>query len=106
MRGGKLGSFALFEEREGGSTGAQHNGPLIPGTAYLWMERRGKTIYGRVSKDGKNWTDLKQIDTVWPAKLKVGLNAINSSNEPFTVTFEEFKLQSSKPAAKAKARRR
>src|SRR5262249_10345217 len=60
VRGGKSGTFALFEEREGGSTCAQHNGPLTPGTTYLWMERRGKTIFGRVSKDGKNWTDLKQ----------------------------------------------
>lgn len=104
VRGGKAGTFALFEEREGGSTGAQHNGPLTPGTTFLRMERRGKTIYGRVSKDGKNWTDLKPIDTVWPAKLRVGLNAINSSNEPFTVTFEEFKFQSSKTATKARRR--
>jgi regulation of enolase protein 1 (concanavalin A-like superfamily) len=93
IRGGKLGTFATFEEREGGSTGAEHNGPLTPGTTYLHMERRGKTILGMVSKDGKNWTKLRPIDTVWPAKLKVGVNAINSSNEPFVVRFEDFKFQ-------------
>jgi regulation of enolase protein 1 (concanavalin A-like superfamily) len=99
-RGGKPGTFATFEEREGGSTGAQHNGPLTPGTAYLQMARRGKTIYGAVSKDGKNWTALRPIDTVWPAKLKVGVNAINSGNEAFVVRFEDFKLQNKAPAAR------
>ncbi len=93
IRQGKLSTFAVFEEREGGSRGAQHNGPLTPGTAYLKMERRGSRISGFVSKDGKHWTALKPIDTVWPAELKVGLNAINSSDAPFTVKFEEFTLK-------------
>ncbi len=90
---GKFNTFAIFEEREGGSGGAIHNGPLTPGTAYLRLVRRGSRIFGLTSKDGKHWTQLKPIDTVWPGALKVGLNAINSSDVPFTVRFEEMSLK-------------
>jgi regulation of enolase protein 1 (concanavalin A-like superfamily) len=90
---GKIGTFAIFEEREGGSRGAQHNGALTPGTAYLKLERRGNRIYGFTSKDGKHWTELKPIDTVWSGPLKVGVNAINSSDAPFQVRFEEFSFK-------------
>jgi regulation of enolase protein 1 (concanavalin A-like superfamily) len=93
LRNGKLGTFAIFEEREGGSRGAQHNGNVTPGTAYLKLARRGGRIFGLTSKDGKHWTQLKPIDTVWHGELKVGLNAINSSNAPFNVRFEEFSLK-------------
>jgi regulation of enolase protein 1 (concanavalin A-like superfamily) len=93
VRQGKLNTFAVFEEREGGSRSAQNNGPLTPGTAYLRMERRGSRIAGFVSKDGKHWTALRPIDTVWPAELKIGFNAINSSDAPFTVRFEEFTIK-------------
>jgi regulation of enolase protein 1 (concanavalin A-like superfamily) len=95
---GKVGTFAIFEEREGGSRGAQHNGQLTPGTAYLKIERRGSRIYGFTSKDGKHWAQLKPIDTVWPSELKVGINAINSSNEPFQVRFEELTFKGKAPS--------
>jgi regulation of enolase protein 1 (concanavalin A-like superfamily) len=94
---GKLGTFAIFEEREGGSSGAQHNGQLTPGTTYLRLERRGSRIYGFTSKDGQHWSELKPIDTVWPAQLKVGVDAINSSNEPFKVRFEELVFKGKGP---------
>lgn len=66
---------------------------LTPGNAYLKLERRGNRIFGFTSKDGKNWVALRPIDTVWPTKMKVGLNAINSSNAPFSLRFEEFSLK-------------
>lgn len=93
MRNGKLSTFAEFEEREGGTSGALHNGSLAPGVAYLRLVRKGVKISGFVSKDGKRWTALRPIDTVWPAELKIGVNAVNSSNEPFTVRFEEFSFK-------------
>lgn len=33
------------------------------------------------------------IDTVWPAKLKVGLMAISTSNDPFSVQFTQYDLK-------------
>ena len=104
---GKIGTFAIFEEREGGSGSAAHNGPLTPGTAYLKLVRRGSRIFGLTSKDGKHWTQLKPIDTVWPSELKVGLDAVTSSSDPFAVRFEEltFKTGRSGGAAPRPARK-
>jgi regulation of enolase protein 1 (concanavalin A-like superfamily) len=103
---GKVNTFAIFEEREGGSRGAVHNGPLTPGTAYLRIARRGSRIFGFTSKDGQHWAQLHPIDTVWPAELKVGINAINSSDAPFTVRFEELSIKTGRAgAAPAPARK-
>ncbi len=99
VRQGKVGTFSIFEEREGGSRGAVHNGQLTPGTAYLRVERRASRIFGFTSKDGKHWTQLKPIDTVWPGTLKVGLDAINSSNKPFTLRFEELSFKGTTSSA-------
>jgi regulation of enolase protein 1 (concanavalin A-like superfamily) len=98
IRQRKLSTFAEFEEREGGSTGAMHNGKLTPGTTYLRLARKGSRIFGFTSKDGKSWTQLRPMDTKWPADLKVGVDAINSSNEPFSVRFEEFTFKGNSSA--------
>jgi regulation of enolase protein 1 (concanavalin A-like superfamily) len=96
---GKVNTFAIFEEREGGSRGAVHNGPLTPGTAFLRIARRGSRIFGLTSKDGQHWTQLKPIDTVWPSEVKIGINAINSSNEPFTVRFENLSIKTGRASS-------
>lgn len=103
VRKEKLGTFATFEEREGGSRGAQHNGTLAPGPVWLRLERRGSRVAGFTSKDGRQWTALRPIDTVWPDEIKVGLVAVNSSNEPLAVRFEDLQFKagrSASPAAK------
>jgi regulation of enolase protein 1 (concanavalin A-like superfamily) len=89
LRNGKVGTSVAFEEREGGYRGAVHNDLFPAGDCYLRLERKGSRISGAISKDGSTWKQLKPIDTIWPAKLKVGLSAINSSSEPFTVKFED-----------------
>jgi S1-C subfamily serine protease/regulation of enolase protein 1 (concanavalin A-like superfamily) len=92
LRAGRRGSYVAFEEREGGYRGAVHNEVFTAGACYLRLERKGSRILGAVSTDGMRWKQLQPIDTVWPAKLKVGLAAINSSSEPFSMKFEEFTL--------------
>ena len=72
------------------------------GTVYYRLERRGSRIVGAVSADGKRWGTLKPIDTVWPPSVKVGVVAINSSSEPFTVTFEEFTVRGKGTGAASK----
>jgi regulation of enolase protein 1 (concanavalin A-like superfamily) len=94
LRKDKITATAAFEEREGGYRGAVHNITSQPGPVYLRLERKGSRIFGAVSFDDSSWTALKPIDTVWPAKLKVGLSAINSSSQPFAVQFTDFALQS------------
>jgi regulation of enolase protein 1 (concanavalin A-like superfamily) len=93
LRGAKVLTYVAFEEREGGYRGAVHNEAFQGGTCYLRLERTGSRIFGAISADGTTWKRLQPIDTIWPAGLKVGLAAINSSSEPFLVKFEEFKLE-------------
>jgi regulation of enolase protein 1 (concanavalin A-like superfamily) len=92
--GNRVGTYVSFEEREGGAPGASHNEVSKGGDCFVRVQRRGSRIFGFISFDGVNWNQLQPINTVWPAKLKVGLAAVNSNNQPFTVTFEEFKLES------------
>jgi regulation of enolase protein 1 (concanavalin A-like superfamily) len=93
FRDGKVHTFALFEEREGGYRGAMHNQSIRPGDCHVRIERRGNRVFGATSLDGTNWNQLKPIDTLWSRQVKVGLAAINSSSEPFVTRFEEFKLK-------------
>lgn len=92
LRNKQIRATVAFEEREGGYRGAVHNVSSRPGPVYLRLERKGSRIFGAVSFDGSKWGMLKPIDTVWPAKLKVGLSAINSSSQPFTAQFTDFSL--------------
>jgi regulation of enolase protein 1 (concanavalin A-like superfamily) len=93
LRNNKIAATVAFEEREGGYRGAVHNITSQPGAVYLRLERKGSRILGAVSSDNSTWRPLKPIDTVWPAKLKVGLSAVSSSGEPFAVQFTEYALQ-------------
>jgi S1-C subfamily serine protease/regulation of enolase protein 1 (concanavalin A-like superfamily) len=95
LRGGKYTTGAAFQEREGGYGGADHTEQFKAGDCYLRIERKGSRIVGAISNDGSQWKELKPIDTVWPAKLKIGLAAITTSSEPFNVKFEQFELKQS-----------
>ncbi len=94
LNGGSFRSFAIFEKHEGESDVADHNGPLNSGTVYLRLSRRGSRILGLTSTDGTHWTQLGPISIGWPARLKVGLDAINSGSATFTVRFEELLFKS------------
>jgi regulation of enolase protein 1 (concanavalin A-like superfamily) len=93
MTRGRVIPHIAFLEQEGGYGGAVHNEGFPEGACYLRLERKGSRIFGGVSRDGRNWKELKPIDTVWPEKLKVGLLAISTSSDPFSVKFEEFDLK-------------
>jgi hypothetical protein len=79
-------------EREGGYQGAEHNEGYPGGDCYLRMERKGSRIIGSVATEPGQWRQLRPINTLWPAQLKVGLVATNSTSEPFSVRFEEYAL--------------
>ena len=93
VRGGVFSPNIAFLECEGGYPGANHSEGLRNEACYLRMQRKGSRIYAGISSDGNNWRWLKPIDTIWPAKLKVGLTAISTSSTPFVVKFEEFELR-------------
>ncbi|HWE37580.1 MAG TPA: trypsin-like peptidase domain-containing protein [Isosphaeraceae bacterium] len=93
LRDGRRGRFALFERRELGVTNAKHNGPVPDGDPWLRLERRGDQVLAATSPDGTTWADLQPIAITWPARLKVGLDAVNSSGEPMTVQFHEYSVE-------------
>jgi regulation of enolase protein 1 (concanavalin A-like superfamily) len=99
-RGGRISTYVNFEEFEGGTRGASHNEVMKGGDCWVRMERKGSRLQCGISFDGKAWKDLKPIQTVWPAKLKVGLLAVSSSGLPFSVAFEEFELKGTVKAPK------
>jgi regulation of enolase protein 1 (concanavalin A-like superfamily) len=77
------------------------NGPVVPlgdasplqgRTAYLRLERRKGEVRARVSGDGRNWADaVAPLNVDLPPAVRVGVDAGNTSKEPFTVEFEELK---------------
>ncbi len=93
LRNQKISPFLLFERREVGQVKSNHNGRLDSGDVYLKIERRGGRITGAFSADGQTWTRSKPMEIEWPARLKVGLDAVSSSFEPFAVRFEEFSIR-------------
>jgi S1-C subfamily serine protease/regulation of enolase protein 1 (concanavalin A-like superfamily) len=91
--GARLTTGLLFEEREGGYQAGSHSSFFKLDECYVRLERKGSTIYGGSSTDGKTWKDLKPIDTVYPKKVKIGLHVISTSNQPFTAKFEDFTVK-------------
>ncbi len=61
-------------------------------TTYLRVKRTGDEFTIGVSHDGSQWLDKDMVTAKCPEKIKVGVAAINNSDEPFTVEFSEFKL--------------
>jgi regulation of enolase protein 1 (concanavalin A-like superfamily) len=44
------------------------------------------------SHDGKEWTAVKEVAVDLPKQVHVGVAAVNSSDKPFTVEFEDLKV--------------
>jgi hypothetical protein len=44
------------------------------------------------SKDGKEWKDQIGCEVLWGQTVRVGLVAMNASDRPFSVTFDEYEL--------------
>ena len=60
-------------------------------SVYLRLERRKGKVQARVSADGRKWIDVgPPVDVNMPAVVRVGVDAVNSSNLPFTAEFEDL----------------
>lgn len=79
--------------------------PFFQGrSTHLRLERRGQRIRASVSHDGVRWTAGHTLATAFGRRVKVGIDAVNTSREPFTVTFEALRVTvapgaAAKPAA-------
>jgi hypothetical protein len=63
-------------------------------STWLKLERRGDKVTAYYSHDGTEWTMAKEIMVEFPNRIQVGVVAVNTSKEPFTVKFEEFEVKS------------
>jgi hypothetical protein len=59
-------------------------------STFLRLERIGNRVTAAYSHDGKVWTTAREIAVTFPKKVFVGVAAVNSSDQPFSVEFEDF----------------
>ncbi len=62
-------------------------------STWLKATRRGNRITVSMSQDGKKWKDVRSFDVELATKLQVGIAALNTSDKPFRVEFDDFSLQ-------------
>jgi regulation of enolase protein 1 (concanavalin A-like superfamily) len=82
--------YANFELRKDGDLAVSHyEVELEEQDTYLRVERRGSKFYALASHDGVHWKAYDEpIDVDFPAALRVGVEAVSSSDQPFRCTFE------------------
>jgi regulation of enolase protein 1 (concanavalin A-like superfamily) len=95
----KIGAFLLIEQHERDQPMVSEYLYMDGGNVCLKVERRGDQFSAWWGADGLQWVETKPIKVSWPARLKVGLAAINSSFQPLSVRFEEFAIRKPPPAA-------
>ena len=103
--GGPRHNYGNFEVRINGQLqriGITSDLPLEDNQpVYLQLTRRGATMFGAISHDGKKWTegDPKAIGADWPQTLLAGVAAISTSVDVFTPYFSDIRTTNNpKPA--------
>jgi regulation of enolase protein 1 (concanavalin A-like superfamily) len=93
-RNGRVVGFLAFESREHGTRSGVHNKGGLDPRQDLWLrlERHGGVISGFMSSDGQEWQELEPFDVEWPARLLVGVGAVNSCGDAMEVRFEQYRL--------------
>lgn len=61
-------------------------------SSYLRLTRQGNQVRAAVSNNGVDWTETHPITVQFPKTIKVGVDAINTSKQPFTVEFTKLKV--------------
>ena len=105
-RSNRVMGLLNFESRELGTIAQRHNKGGLVAREDLWLrlERHGNTIAGAFSRDGQDWEELDPMDVEWPARLKVGVAAVNSCGDPMTVRFQKYSLKKLRTGDAADAR--
>lgn len=62
-------------------------------SAWLKARRQGQNVTVSISHDGKVWSDVKTFQVEMSNEVSVGVAAVNSSDLPFSVDFEEFAIE-------------
>jgi regulation of enolase protein 1 (concanavalin A-like superfamily) len=89
--------FEYWKDDQDLTQGAPSTKPFFTGrSAYLRLTRQGNQVRAAVSNNGVDWVETNPVTVQFPEKISVGVDAINTSKQPFTVEFTEFKLVSEK----------
>jgi regulation of enolase protein 1 (concanavalin A-like superfamily) len=89
--------FEYWKDDQDLTQGIPSTKPFFKGqSAYLRLTRQGNQVCAAVSNDGVAWIETHPVAVQFPQKINVGVDAINTSKQPFTVEFAEFKLVSEK----------
>ena len=74
------------------------NGPAAPAgffhgrSTWLKAARRGRQLTISLSHDGTQWNEVKTFPVEFATEIQVGVAALNTSNEPLVVDFEELTI--------------
>jgi regulation of enolase protein 1 (concanavalin A-like superfamily) len=67
--------------------------PVLEGdSTWLRIVRRASTIHVSISPDGQRWDEVAPVETTLPAKIKVGVVAVNGTADDFRATFSDWSL--------------
>lgn len=91
-RGGGGTHYATLQLRKDGRLANPQEGEIPDQDLYLRLERRGSRILGALSPDGVRWRYLAPITVAFPQRIKVGVDAINTSSERFSPVFSELEV--------------
>ena len=86
--------FFRHQETLPGNVYTAHNEPM-----YFRAERRGDTLFLKNSGDGRFWYNYQTVDlTGFPAKIHVGVGAVNTGTKGFPARFEGWSLRPLAPS--------
>ena len=93
QRDGAVRPVAAFELRWKGELAGARSSEVPDRDTYLRLERRGSQLLGAVGTDGRQWTPLEPLEAELPAKVRVGVAAVNAARQPLSIRFEEFQVR-------------
>ena len=89
----------LIEHWRDGKYAGVNSGPMLAEeffkgrSTWLKLQRQGERMTASLSHNGNEWIVAKEFKIDFPEDVSVGVQALNTSNAPFTVEFEEFQLE-------------
>jgi regulation of enolase protein 1 (concanavalin A-like superfamily) len=92
-RNGRIGALLLFERHEMGRPIGRQNAFLEEGDVYLKVERRGGRVNVYYGTDGDQWAEARPMQVEWPARLSVGVGAVNTASSALSARFEAFSVR-------------
>ena len=71
-------------------------------TLRVRLQRRGWKLTIVHRQEGGEWVEFYPLNVrAWPAKIRAGVKALNTSDEPFTAVFIDFTLTPDGPPSEA-----